>query len=68
MIYKTKDGDMIDAICYRYYGASSGYMEKVLAANSGLAAQGPVYSAGIEIELPAVQASAVQATRKTLWS
>jgi len=68
MIYETKDGDMIDAICYRYYGASSGYMERVLAANSGLAAQGPVYPAGVLIELPDVQASAVQAKRKTLWS
>ena len=68
MIYKTKDGDMVDAICYRYYGASSGYMEKVLAANPGLAALGPVLSAGVEIELPVIQAAAVQATRKTLWS
>ncbi len=68
MIYQTKDGDMIDAICYRYYGASSGYMERVLAANPGLAVQGPVYPAGVLIELPDVQASAVQTARKTLWS
>jgi len=68
MTYQTKDGDMIDAICYRYYGVSSGYMEKVLAANPGIAVQGPVYPAGVLIELPDVQASAVQTDRKTIWS
>jgi len=68
MTYQTKDGDMLDAICHSYYGASSGYMERVLAANPGIAAQGPVYQAGVLIELPDVKASAVQSARIALWS
>lgn len=50
--YITADGDTLDLICWRYYGRTSGVVEAVLGANRGLAALGPVYAAGVVIELP----------------
>lgn len=51
--YRTIDGDMVDAICYRHYGNSRGStLEAVLTANPGLAARGPVLPAGVDIYLP----------------
>lgn len=52
MRYRTKDGDMLDAICWKYYGQQAGAVEIVLEANPGLADVGAVLSAGILIELP----------------
>ncbi len=49
--YQTSDGDMLDDLCWRYYGRQSGAVELVLGANPGLADRGPVYPAGI-ITLP----------------
>lgn len=68
MIYITKDGDMLDKICWEYYGKSSGYMEQVLAANPGLAELGPVYDAGVSIELPTISTTTNTAARVRLWS
>lgn len=52
--YTTVDGDVLDLICWRYYGRTSGALEAVLGANRGLAARGAVYPAGVVIELPAL--------------
>lgn len=41
MKYRTKDGDVLDAICREYYG-KDGMLEAVYEANTGLADQGPV--------------------------
>ncbi|SME96259.1 tail protein X [Desulfovibrio gilichinskyi] len=51
MIYRTKDGDLLDRICFKYYGRESA-VATVLEANPGLADKGPVFDAGIEIDLP----------------
>jgi len=51
-IYNTRDGDMLDAVCHRYYGHLSAVVEQVLEANPGLAALGETYAAGILIQLP----------------
>lgn len=66
--YTTKDGDVVDDICYRYYGTLDGRVfEQVLAANPGLAARGPVLAAGVVIELPVITSTATtQGVR--LWS
>ena len=56
-IYRCKDGDMLDWICWKYYGRQAGAVEAVLEANSGLADRGPVYPAGLEITLPDLPAS-----------
>jgi len=50
--YRTKTGDMIDAICHRYYGSQSGAVERVYEANRSLADYGPVLPSGLVIELP----------------
>ena len=54
-IYRTIDGDMLDAICKTQLGAES-HIAAVLEANPGLAALGPVYPAGVLIALPDVGA------------
>ncbi|MCF1458077.1 MAG: tail protein X, partial [Shewanella sp.] len=43
---------MLDAICHRYYDGRPKAVEAVLAANPGLARQGPVMPDGLLIELP----------------
>lgn len=50
--YLTKDGDMLDYICWKYYGQQSGAVEQVLEANRGLADKGITFKAGLVIEMP----------------
>ncbi len=50
--YVTKDGDVLDAICWKYYGNTSGTVEKVLEANRHLAELGSIFAAGVKIVLP----------------
>lgn len=52
--YLTKDGDMIDAICWRHYakGQQPLAVERVYLSNPGLAEFGPVLAAGMTINLP----------------
>jgi phage tail protein X len=64
--YRTKTGDMIDAICSHYYGKESGAVELVYEANRGLAAYGPVLPSTLVIELPELpEAETVQTIK--LW-
>lgn len=65
MIYRTKDGDVLDLICRTYYAGAPHSVEAVYAANPGLAAYGPVLPAGVLIDLPAAQAA--QPTTIRLW-
>jgi phage tail protein X len=50
--YITKDGDVLDSICHKYYGSTSDVVEKVLKANRHLANIGAIFEAGIKIILP----------------
>lgn len=50
--YTTKDGDVLDAICWKYYGSTVGTVEKVLETNRHLAELGSVFVAGVKIILP----------------
>ena len=50
--YVTKDGDVLDAICWKYYGSTTGVVEKVLEANRHLAELGNIFAAGVKIILP----------------
>jgi phage tail protein X len=52
MDYRTKAGDMLDDICYRYYGDVPKAIEVVLNANPGLAAYGALLPDGLIIDLP----------------
>jgi len=55
--YRTRDGDMLDWICWKHYGYQSGAVEAVLAANPGLADLGPKLSAGVVLILPDLDAT-----------
>jgi phage tail protein X len=52
--YITKDGDMLDDICWQYYGSTKVF-NQVLAANLGLANKGALLPAGISINLPELE-------------
>jgi len=65
-MYTTKDGDMLDDICFRHYGTSISTTEQVLAANPGLGDAGPVFVSGINITLPSIQPAAAQSDVR-LW-
>ena len=58
-LYTTSDGDVLDDICFRYYG--EGYnvspIPFVLNANPGLADLGDIYPAGVLIMLPDLPAT-----------
>lgn len=66
MKYRTKDGDMLDRICWEYYGQQAGAVEAVLEANPGLGDKGPVFIAGLEITLPDLAPAANETTIR-LW-
>lgn len=65
MQYRTKTGDMLDAICHTYYKGRPQSTEAVLDANLGLAKLGAVLPEGIIIELPELEP--VQQSRISLW-
>lgn len=52
--YLTRNGDVLDLICYDHYGAAAvnQSVAAVLEANRGLADYGPQLPAGVTIILP----------------
>lgn len=58
---------MVDMICRRAYGDESGYVEKVLEANPGLAALGPVLPIGTKLVLPDIPRTAPERQIVSLW-
>lgn len=64
-VYRTIDGDVIDAICKAHYGSEQ-HVTAVYEANPGLARLGPVLPKGLEIILPEIDANPV-VTLKRLW-
>ncbi len=67
MKYRTKDGDVLDALCAKHYGDTPYRVEGVIAANPGLAALGPVLPSGLIIELPEVEDAAQERPTIRLW-
>lgn len=64
-IYRTVDGDVIDAICKEHYG-SEAHATKVYEANPGLARLGPTLPKGLEIVLPEIKVDPVRQLKR-LW-
>ena len=62
----AKDGDMLDYICWKYYGSSSGYVENALESpkNYRLCDEPEILDAGTEVTLPEFT---VVAPALTLW-
>ncbi|EAV3689692.1 phage tail protein [Salmonella enterica] len=54
MIVIAQQGDTVDAICWRYFGATRGITEEVYRTNLDLAETGPVLSQGQAVILPDV--------------
>jgi phage tail protein X len=67
IIYVTKDGDVLDAICFQYYGSTTGVVEKVLEANRHIADIGAIFEAGVKITLPDLDQEEATESIK-LWS
>lgn len=66
--YITRQGDTVDAICWRHYGTErGGTTETVLEANRGIADHGPVLPSGLSITLPAISQPAITETTINLW-
>jgi phage tail protein X len=65
LVYRTKDGDRLDQICYQHYKRVD-VLQAVLDANRGLAALGPVYPSGVRILLPDITPPATR-TIVRLW-
>jgi len=66
MQVRSRQGDTVDAICWRIYGRTAGITEQVLAANKGLAELGPVLPIGTVITMPE-QIAPAEKTMINLW-
>lgn len=68
MQVRSQQGDTLDALVFRYLGASSGYVEQALAINPALAALGAVLPAGTMVTLPdAMEAPTGARDSISLW-
>lgn len=65
--YRTQDGEVLDAICRKFYGNERDVTEQVLVANPDLADVGPVLPAGIVITLPRIEKSQPVKETVRLW-
>jgi phage tail protein X len=63
-VYRTAEGDTLDWLCWRHYGAA-GHEAAVLEANPGLADLGPELTSGLHVTLPVLPKPAAQAV--PLW-
>ena len=50
--YVTREDDVLDLICLKYYQSTDGTVEAVLAANPHSASVGPYLPAGITLIMP----------------
>ncbi|MEK0158701.1 tail protein X [Pseudoalteromonas piscicida] len=66
MLYRTKNNERLDAICFAHYGHLNGTVEAVLNENPALADQPALLPSGITIALPKVKTQNQLPTIK-LW-
>lgn len=66
-VYTTRQGEMVDMVCRRVYGDESGYVERVLDVNPGLAVMTVPLPIGTRIVLPDLQPSAPERQLVALW-
>lgn len=67
-LYVTAQGDMLDSIAQRFYGATRGPTEAILAANPGLARAAPVLPENVAVILPDVARTKAPAKQTiNLW-
>ncbi len=51
-LYRSTRGDVVDLVCYDYYGRSNGTTEAVFEANRWLSSYGPFLPGDVYILLP----------------
>ncbi|MEK8576832.1 tail protein X [Escherichia coli] len=66
MKVKALQGDTLDQLCHRHYGATKGVTEQVLSANPGLSGQ-IFLDAGQVVEMPDIDMPPAQEMVQ-LWS
>ena len=62
----AQQGDTLDSLCCRYYNRTAAVVEKVFAANKGIADLGPLLPHGTAVDLPDIAEQPVQEAIK-LW-
>jgi len=65
--YRSKDGDVLDDICFSHYG-SSDVIVQVLDANPHLADKGVVLASGVIINLPVIAQPQLTTAPVQLWN
>ena len=63
---RTSDGDLLDTLCYHFYGRLNGSVEAVVEADQGLADEPQPYRAGLLIHLPELVVADLEQVQ--LWS
>lgn len=64
----ARQGDTVDALCWRHLGQTAGAVEATLDANPGLADLGPVLPHGTAVDLPdLITTEPAQQTLVQLW-
>lgn len=67
--YKTQDGDVLDAIAWRHYGAlSAELLRNLYAANPHVVELPTMLPAGVAITLPPEAAPSDEVQAVALWS
>jgi phage tail protein X len=66
-IYNTVQGDMLDEICYKYYGFSAGAVERVLEENPHISYLGYVFEKNEKIKLPDIPKEVRVKKEVRLW-
>lgn len=68
LTYNTRDGDVVDDIVFRHYGAlNPDMLRQVFEANRGLADLGPVLPPNVAIALPDIVQPAGLSKGVALW-
>ncbi len=63
-IYKTKSNDVVDAICYQFYGERSDALDAVFKANPPLSTYGTHLPAELTIILPDLPEAQTEETQQ----
>lgn len=67
MKVRARQGDTLDALCWRHLGATDGVVEAALELNPGLAEMGVILPHGTIVELPAPPTHTKEVQTVRLW-
>lgn len=65
--YRTKDNDILDALCFKIYGITTDMVETVLNINPHLADYGAILPAGLILCLPPISNEPTINSTIKLW-